>query len=103
EGMIACFKIRAIPINVNFRYVEAELAYLYDDADLVAVVSHRQFGPRVAAAAANAPGLRTLLCVEDGTGETPAAGSEPYEEVLHTSSAERPNPGDRSSDDFYCV
>ena len=24
EGMIACFKIRAIPINVNFRYVEAE-------------------------------------------------------------------------------
>ena len=34
ESMIACFKIRAIPINVNYRYVENELRYLLDDADL---------------------------------------------------------------------
>jgi acyl-CoA synthetase (AMP-forming)/AMP-acid ligase II len=25
EGMLACFKIRAVPINVNYRYVEEEL------------------------------------------------------------------------------
>jgi hypothetical protein len=31
--MIAAFKIRAVPININFRYVEDELAYLFDNAD----------------------------------------------------------------------
>ena len=25
EGMFACFKIRAVPINVNYRYVDEEL------------------------------------------------------------------------------
>ena len=34
ESMIACYKARAVPINVNYRYVEAELAYLFDNADL---------------------------------------------------------------------
>src|SRR6476646_4007018 len=41
EAMIAAFKIRAVPINVNYRYVEDELQYLFDDADAVAVVFHR--------------------------------------------------------------
>ena len=38
EAMIACFKVRAVPVNVNYRYVEDELAYLFNDADLVAVL-----------------------------------------------------------------
>ena len=103
EGMIACFKIRAVPINVNFRYVEAELAYLYTDADLVAVVYHRQFGPRVESAAKAAPNLHVLLCVEDGSDETPAAGSEPYDEVLANADPSRPQPNGRDSEDLYCV
>ena len=47
EGMLAAFKLAAVPVNVNYRYVENELRYLFDDADLVALVYHRQFGPRV--------------------------------------------------------
>ena len=47
EGMLACFKLRAVPININYRYVDAELRYLYDDAELVALVHHRQFAPMV--------------------------------------------------------
>ena len=31
--MLAAFKLRAVPINVNYRYVEDELRYLLDDAD----------------------------------------------------------------------
>ena len=38
ETMLALFKIRAVPINVNYRYVHEELRYLYEDADLVGVV-----------------------------------------------------------------
>ncbi len=34
EALLAIFKIRAVPININYRYVEAELAYLFDNADL---------------------------------------------------------------------
>ena len=49
EGMLACYKLRAVPININYRYVEAELAYLFDNADLVALVHQRQFAPRIAA------------------------------------------------------
>src|SRR5688500_11207463 len=46
EAMLAAFKIRAVPINVNFRYVAGELHYLFEDADLKTLVYHRQFGPR---------------------------------------------------------
>jgi fatty-acyl-CoA synthase len=48
-AMVAAFKIRAVPININFRYVEDELAYLFDNADLVALVADRgggRQGPR---------------------------------------------------------
>ena len=38
ETMLAAFKLRAVPINVNYRYVEEELAYLLDNADAVALV-----------------------------------------------------------------
>ena len=39
EAMLACFKIRAVPININYRYVESELAYIFDNAHLVACIS----------------------------------------------------------------
>jgi acyl-CoA synthetase (AMP-forming)/AMP-acid ligase II len=38
EAMLGCYKLRAVPVNVNTRYVAHELAYLFDDADLAAVV-----------------------------------------------------------------
>ncbi|MCX5739106.1 MAG: AMP-binding protein, partial [Proteobacteria bacterium] len=45
EGMLAAYKMRAVPINVNYRYVAAELRHLFDDADLAALVLHRRFAP----------------------------------------------------------
>ena len=42
EGMLACFKIRAVPVNVNFRYVTDELRYLFDDADLVVNITNER-------------------------------------------------------------
>ena len=43
------YKIRAVPININYRYVEAELEYLCTNADLVALVAQQEFAPRIAA------------------------------------------------------
>src|ERR1700756_5634090 len=66
EGMLACFKIRAVPINVNYRYVEDELRYLFADADLVAALHQREFAPRIAAIKADVPKLQALFAVGGG-------------------------------------
>ncbi len=73
QTALACLKIRAVPVNVNYRYVEEELAYLYRDADLVALVYDAEFTDRVAAAAPRAPRLRHLL----RAGAPPAGAPEP--------------------------
>ena len=98
EGMFAAFKLRAIPINVNYRYVERELAHLYDDAGLSALIYHRQFAPRVAAVS---PAVKALLVVEDGSDEEPAPNSAGYDAALSAASADRPAISGRSGDDLY--
>ena len=66
--MIAAFKLRAVPINVNYRYVEDELRYLLDDADVRAVVFHREFAPKLAAIQRRrSRSCSTYLAVDDGT------------------------------------
>ena len=67
EGMLAAFKIRAVPINVNYRYVEEELRYLFDDADAKAVLFHREFAPKLLAIRDRVPELHTFVAVEDGS------------------------------------
>ncbi|MEU9759160.1 acyl-CoA synthetase [Streptomyces sp. NPDC047987] len=63
QTLLACLKARLVPVNVNYRYVEEELAYLYRDADLAALVFDAEFDDRVRAAAPKAPTLRRLLRV----------------------------------------
>src|SRR2546426_7290664 len=79
EGSLAAYKLRAAAININYRYVEEELAYLFDNADLVALIHHREFSPQVAAVRPKAPKLRAIIAVEDGSGADYAAtGSLDY-------------------------
>ena len=101
EAMIACFKIRAVPINVNFRYVEDELRYLLDDSESVAVLHTRELAPRVAAVRGRCPRLRAVIAVEDGSGADPA-GAEPYEALLAEGSPAR-DFAERSPRDLYIV
>ena len=67
ETLIAAYKLRAVAININYRYVENELRYMFADADLVALVYDRQFAPLVAAVSPAAPGLRGIVVIEDGS------------------------------------
>ncbi|MET9901619.1 acyl-CoA synthetase [Streptomyces sp. NPDC006446] len=71
QTVLACLKARVVPVNVNYRYVEEELAYLYQDADLAALVFDAEFTERVAAARPRAPRLRHLVRVG-----TPASGAD---------------------------
>lgn len=104
EGMLAAFKIRAVPININYRYVEAELHYLFDDADLKALIVHRTFVPRAAVAAEGVAGLSTVLIVEDDSDVDASAlqGALNYEESLAAASTRR-DFAERTSDDLYCA
>ena len=83
EAMIGCFKARAVPINVNYRYVADELRYLFDNADLVALVFEAEFGDKVAAVLPGLPKLEHLLVLEDGTGTvTEGLAAVDYERAL---------------------
>ena len=43
EGVYACYKASLVPVNTNYRYVDDELAYLWDNSDAVAVIFHGSF------------------------------------------------------------
>src|SRR6266480_1774036 len=68
ETMFGCFKARTVPINVNYRYVVDEVRYLFDNADLVALVYEAEFGPHVASVLPGLPKLKHLVQLDDGTG-----------------------------------
>src|SRR5579883_3198717 len=70
ETAWAVFKLRAVWININYRYVEDELRYLFANADLKALVHQRQFAPRVAALLPELPGLRHVIVVDDDSQES---------------------------------
>ena len=101
EATFAAFKIRAVPINVNYRYVQRELAYLFDNADAVAAVVHREFVPRVEGIRAYCPRLRHVVVVDDDSDGTVPDDSIAYEAALGANSGERPAGGQRSGDDLY--
>jgi acyl-CoA synthetase (AMP-forming)/AMP-acid ligase II len=103
ETIFAAYKLRAVPVNVNYRYVEAELRYLFDNADLVALVHDAQFAPRIAAVRDALPLLRHLIAIDDGSGEDfSPIGSVAYEDALAGASPVR-DFGPRSDDDIYIL
>ncbi|HLI54034.1 MAG TPA: acyl-CoA synthetase [Acidimicrobiales bacterium] len=103
ETLWAVFKVRAVWINVNYRYVADELRHIFSNADLVGLVHAREFGPRVAEAADALPGVRFSLVIDDASGHPyPRRDAVPYEEALAGAAAERDFPP-RSGDDRYIL
>ncbi|MGH1504347.1 MAG: acyl-CoA synthetase [Acidimicrobiales bacterium] len=64
EAMLGCFKARAVPINVNYRYVDAEIAYLLENSDAVAVVAEPAFVHRIEGLRADLPLLKAGIALE---------------------------------------
>ena len=106
-ALLAIFKIRAVAINVNYRYVEGELDYLFDNADLVALVHERPYAPLVDACARKRPDMHTVVVMADPSDPDNDADTTAYDGVLWADalagrSAER-DFGERSPDDLYIV
>jgi acyl-CoA synthetase (AMP-forming)/AMP-acid ligase II len=66
-AMLGIVKAGAILVNVNFRYVEGELKYLFENSDMVALVHERRYADRVANVLPETPNVKTILVVEDGS------------------------------------
>jgi acyl-CoA synthetase (AMP-forming)/AMP-acid ligase II len=80
EATFAIFKVGLVPINTNYRYADDELAYLWENADAVAVVFHGVFAERIEGIRERIPGIRSWLWVDDGTAPCPS-WAVPYETV----------------------
>jgi fatty-acyl-CoA synthase len=71
--VFAAFKLRATPVNVNYRYLASEIAYVLDNAGAEVLVFHGSLADRVDEARAMVPSLRLLLQVDDGSPLLPGA------------------------------
>ncbi|MFC1412700.1 acyl-CoA synthetase [Streptacidiphilus sp. N1-12] len=105
ESLLAICKIRAVCVNVNYRYVADELTYLLGMAEPSALIYQERWAPEVAAVLPGLPGLRHLLVIEDGSGADPAAPrlpAVPYEKAV-ASGGPRRDFAPRSPDDHYLL
>ena len=84
EAMVAGYRARVAPFNVNYRYVTDELSYLLTDARTRALVYHAEFAPQVAAVRDRLPGLELLVQVADESGHELLPGAVDYESLLTT-------------------
>ncbi len=103
EGMLACFKLRAVPINVNYRYVEEELTYIFENSDMIACIHNREFIPHIHKIKSAVPGMKTFVYVEDGSDSDPGLISTvEYESAPDGQSTER-DFAERSDDDLFIL
>ena len=106
-ALLAIFKIRAVAINVNYRYVEGELDYLIENSDMVALLHERTYAPLVERTAPKHAALTTVVAMPDPTdpdnqSDIASFGGITWEEALEGQSAER-DFEERSGDDVYIV
>ena len=71
ESVFAAFKAGLAVVNTNYRYAADELVYLWDNADVIAVVFHGTFAEQIEQIRAKVPRIRTWLWVDDGSGPCP--------------------------------
>lgn len=102
-AMLGIVKAGAILVNVNYRYVEAELRYLFDNSDMVALVHERRYADRVANVLPDTPNVKTVIVVDDGTdADYTGYGGVDFDDALAQGSPER-DFGERSADDIYLL
>jgi acyl-CoA synthetase (AMP-forming)/AMP-acid ligase II len=105
-AMLGIVKAGAILVNVNFRYVEGELKYLFVNSDMVALVHERRYADRVANVLPETSNVKTTLVVEDDSDVKDEAfqryGGLEFYSALEQGSPER-DFGERSADEIYLL
>jgi 3-oxocholest-4-en-26-oate---CoA ligase len=94
-----------VPVNTNYRYLDDELVYLWDNAEAVAAVFHGTFVDVIERIRDRVPRVTTWLSVDDSSGPCPE-WAVPYEEVAKTAAADTdriPPPWGRGGDDLLIL
>lgn len=105
--VLATYKIRAVTINVNYRYVEGELDYLFENADVVACLFERTYAPLMERCAPKHAKLTTLVALPDASEpddatDVSATGAVHYADAVAGQSSER-DFAERSNDDIHII
>lgn len=77
ESLFAVLKLRAVPVNINYRYRAEEMLHVFRDANVSAVIFDATLAGRVSEASASAPAVHTLLQA--------GAAAGPYEQAIRES------------------
>lgn len=102
EGMLGAFKARTAPFNVNYRYVEKELLYLFENANAKAIIYHAAFVPVLEKLRDRLPQVKLWLQVADESGNALLPGAIDYEQALAQAVPE-PLADEVSKDDLYIL
>ena len=90
EAQYAVFKIKGVPINVNYRYKKEELVYLLDNADAEAVFYQACYADQIESIKDKIPKVKVFIQIDDGTSsliefaldfEDSISGHEPMERI----------------------
>jgi acyl-CoA synthetase (AMP-forming)/AMP-acid ligase II len=84
EGLVGAHKARVAPFNVNYRYVDDELGYLFKDAQPRAILYHARFAATIGRVVPLLATRPLLLQVADESGNPLLPGALDYEEALAT-------------------
>ncbi len=79
ETLVGAMKARLVPVNVNYRYREDELVYLFENSDASAVVYEAAFADRVAKIRDRLPQVREWIELDGAAGN---AFATPFEEAV---------------------
>jgi len=103
ESILATFKAGLAPVNTNYRYTPDELVYIWDNADVVAVVFHGCFADTIDGLRHRVPRVVSWLWVDDGSGPCPGWATD-YEAAAAAGTAEPVvAPWGRSGDDLLLI
>lgn len=102
ESLYGCFKAGMATVNTNYRYATDELVYLWDNADVIAVVFHGSFTSQIEEIRDRLPRIRLWLWVDHGDGPCPD-WAVPYERAAVSNPGRTEGPWGRSGDHLFLL
>ena len=82
ESHTGVLKLRACPINVNYRYQEDELVYLLNNADAEAVIFQSNYAERIQGIQDRLEKVKCYIQVQDSSNKQLIPGALDYETIL---------------------
>ncbi|MBO0688329.1 MAG: AMP-binding protein [Candidatus Dormibacteraeota bacterium] len=82
ETLWGALKVRAVPVNVNYRYQADEVRHLLTDADAEVLVFHSSLAGRLRGVLEQLPDLRLVVRVRDEPGSEPGPAVNEFEDLI---------------------